>query len=253
MIFNAQTSLYVFNRLFFDAGVYPYVIECDGPGHYPYLNSSDYVSISEEGEPTGAKISVGETGRADSQITAGSTSTQGGNVTSVNLNTVASTGSWQGYYGSAIGNLTLGLNLSIFYDFGGMPPGEVYASRAQSVNFATLDCSVDMASENLFIGKSVLSGDSVTSVFDSSLHPEFYVAGRKFDADTCSATNLFVNNASQNSEFFEVIMEDAATNIVYTSLVNGTKTGFDGNLYDYEMIVGTPYGSTTTYYFFMEI
>jgi hypothetical protein len=48
-------------------------------------------------------------------------------------------------------------------------------------------------------------------------------------------------------------MEDGAASVVYTSLVNGTKAGFDGNMYDYEMIVGTPSGSSTVYYFFMEI
>jgi len=97
--------------------------------------------------------------------------------------------------------------------------------------------------------------ESVENTFYKKSHPEFSIGSVTIDANTCNSTNLFVNSSSQDSTFYEVLLTDGASNMVYTAILDANETGFDNSSYDFEMIVGENKddGISTVYYFYVEI
>jgi len=258
MIFNASSELYYYNRSFVSEDVNSYTITCnDTDNNFVDLSATDFINIDSLDGPQGVEVSIGKSGRLNYSIESQGVGSEGGNSTYVNLTTNMNTGSWQGYVGNVSNRLMLGDNTSVFYDFGESLEnvGEIYAARVANVNFATINCSNSshVAAENSFIGKNAFDVDNVANTFDKNNHSEFFVGETKILANSCASTNLFVNNQSQDTDFVEVLLTDGVSNMVYTSLINGSKVGFDGNIYDYQMIVGTPNEASTTYYFFLEI
>jgi hypothetical protein len=68
---------------------------------------------------------------------------------------------------------------------------------------------------------------------------------------------MYNPQGQQNTEFYEVLLADGASNIIYTSLLQQNMIGFNSNAYDFQMIVGEDGHdgdtSTSTYYFYAEI
>jgi len=188
-------------------------------------------------------------------------SAQGGNVTQVNINVLAITKAWQGYYGNITGEITLDdADNNTFYNWSlAAPKGEVYATRNAAVDFSTIGCAnaTERTAEETYLGQVLADGDSVTNTFNGTTHPQFNVSTTSVAVNTCFSTNAFVNSAQDASRFFQVLLADGASVIVYTTLIDNDQTGFDGNGYDFELLVGEndhdgSVGSTL-YYFFVEL
>lgn len=211
-------------------------------------------------QPSGATLTPGVSGRAP-EASPGSLAVQAGNVTELNISGTSVTQSWAGFYGNVSGNIVLeDANGNKFYDWtAASPQGEVYAARVNSINWANVRCanSTEIANENSNLNMGS-SADNITNTFSSTNHPEFYVGSVDIAANTCKSTNPYVNGAAQTSDFYNVLLSDGSGNIIYTSILDPNKVGFDGRTHDFELLVGedghgAAAGTTTTYYFWVEL
>jgi hypothetical protein len=64
-----------------------------------------------------------------------------------------------------------------------------------------------------------------------------------------------VSGSAQNQTFYEVLLSDGASNIIYTAIIDADSTRFGGRPYDFEMLVGqNEYtGGTVPYYFYLDL
>lgn len=200
------------------------------------------------------------TSRDLSSLPAQTADARGGNVTQININALTVTNSWQGYYGNVTGVVTLqdGSN-NTFYNWSlTTVQGEVYATRASSIAWANTQCAnaSQITDEQTYLGQTATDSDSVTNTFASNTHPAFSVSTKALVADNCSVTYGYVNNNSQSSDFVMVLLQSGA-NIIYGTLLNDSVTGFNGQTYDFELLVGenekTGNLGVTPYYFWVEL
>ncbi len=208
----------------------------------------------EEGPSTRRDLSALPTQTVDAQA---------GNVTQVNITAIAITNGWQGYYGNVTGTIVLqDGNNQTFYNWSvATMTGEVYATRAAAITWSGVACTADgnISTEETALGMSASDADSVSNTFSNmSSHPQFYVGNVDISADSCWATNAFDDTGAQTTKFFQVLLSDAAGtgNIIYTTLMNGTQTGFNGQGWDFQLLVGEDgHGNDaiTQYYFWVEL
>ncbi len=195
-------------------------------------------------------------------VSNGTISAQGGNITQVNIEAITITKSWQGYYGNITGNIVLedGDNNS-FYSWGNASSlaGEVYATRNSTVQWQTIRClnGTERFSEETYLGQLAESGDSVTNTFNKTIHPSFYVGTVSVANDTCFSTNVNVNGSSQQGEFYQILLSDNSSNSIYTTIIENKKHAFNGQIADFQLMVGenehTGNTGPTPYYFFVEL
>jgi len=184
-----------------------------------------------------------------------------GNVTQLDISALFVTTSWQGYYGNVSGEITLDdAQNNTFYNWSiTTASGEIYASRAASPTWATIGCADagEITSEETYLGQLAGDGDSVSNTFlNTATHPAFNVSTVQITADDCYATNAFINTGQSATDFYQVLLADGGSNIVYSTLIDDDQTGFDGSTWDFEMLVGEngkANTAVTPYYFFVEL
>ncbi len=204
-------------------------------------------------------LSFVQTGQRDlTQIGAKTTGAQGGNVTEINIQALTVTSSWQGYYGDISGEITLDdANNNTFYNWSMTTvQGEVYATRISSVDWTNVNCTNSTNVTSL--GQTAADGDSVSNTFSLTTHPAFNAGSSQILADTCPSTFGYVNNATQSQNWSMVMLYDYSNNgQIYTSIINSTVVGFDGQTHDFQILVGenekTGNEGSTLYYFWVEL
>ncbi|MFC1648277.1 hypothetical protein ACFL1B_02350 [Nanoarchaeota archaeon] len=214
-------------------------------------------------QPTGTDaLTQQSSSRGNLTQTASSVQAQAGNVSEINIEATAITTAWQGYFGNITGSITLENSAGdVFYNWSGLGSftGEVYAARTDSVAWATIGCvdAAEMNSETGYLGKSNSDPDSVWGTFSSKNHPEFLIGTATITANTCNSTNAYVDTGQDSARFYQVLLADGGSNIVYSTLIDQDQTGFNGIAYDFELLVGengnASSSSTTPYYFFIEL
>lgn len=206
-------------------------------------------------------LTTAGTGTRDiSTIPTQSLGAQGGNVTGLNIHALTVTQSWQGYYGNVTGTVTLqdSRNYTFYNWSAAQPSGEIYATRNSSVSFADINCSglANLTNEETFLGQSASDPDSVRNTFNRLVHPSFTVGSMTIPANNCNSTNGYVNNNSQTGNFVMVLLNNKH-NMIYTTIINNSVTGYDGAPHDFELLVGenekTGNIGATAYYFFVEL
>lgn len=258
MSYNSTSQLYEYNKTL-NLGLHFYNVSCSASG-FTSISLSDYASIHNSYGPSGANVTFIRSERM-LPIAPDNHGAYAGNVTELTIRGKTITQSWQGYFGNVSGIVQLAdASSNVLYNWTSLTPsGEVYATRASDVHFATIGCadSLEITNEENFIGHSSDDADSISNTFNKKNHPEFYVGPTQIASNNCNSTNLFDSGGSQTSFFFEVLLADGASNIVYTSILEDNRQGFDSAYYDFEMIVGeNGHGNNTaitTYYFFLEI
>lgn len=187
-------------------------------------------------------------------------SAQAGNITQLNIDVLYITRSWQGYYGNVSGTITLDdADNNTFYNWTlTSASGEVFATRNESADFASVNCtnSSERANEEIFLGQQTADGDSVTNTFNGTSHPVFSV-GTQSDLSGCYSTNAFINTGQSATDYYQVLLSDDYSNIVYTTIMDDDQIGFDGSTYDFQLLVGenghNGDTATTTYYIWVEL
>lgn len=186
--------------------------------------------------------------------------TAGGTITTVNINATTQNPHWKAYVGNISGKLALQDGSSnAVYDWNiTSTEGEIYATRKSTIvewNSITCANTAQIQSEETSLNMTTSSEDSIANTFNKKQHAGFYAGLTQVTQNTCNSTNLYVNSAESN-DFEEVLLYDGSY-MVYVALVENSIIGFDGNIYDFQMIVPDSglEGSQTpvTYYFYVEL
>ena len=208
--------------------------------------------------PNGAEVTLGDSSRGSSSDVGNDTNAYAGNVTELNLYSDSVTSKWQGYYGNVSGVIKLAnSNDDVMYNWSlAAPTGQVYAANSSSVTWSSIDCfnmAADVGDLEDFYNINSDASDGVDETFSEQSHPAFNTAGEAFAEDQCYSVSLF-NNAGVGT-FTQVLLADGGVRPVFTSIISDDTEGFDGNLWDFQMIVledGTD-ETASTYYFWVEI
>ncbi len=218
-------------------------------------------TIRVDAAPSGASIEYNSTETYTPQAAAGIT-TAGGTFTTLLLNTTTQTLRWKAYAGNISGKLTLddGGNYTIYDWSVAMISGEVFASRNNSIAWASINCSnrTNIYDEENSMNISASNDDSINKTFKNTVHKSFVVGDQLIRNSTCPAIATYINDTSQtpleNATFQEIMLNDGA-NLVFATLLEPNTTGFNNQKYNFQMILpekGIP-SAPTTYYFFAEL
>jgi hypothetical protein len=236
-------------------------------------------------QPTGADPTELGTGRFPAAA-AGSHEALAGNVTTLNLAGESITRTWQGYHGNVTGNIVLGdADGNKLYNWAEVNPrGQVFASTNETVQWAYAQCfnytaagtfasdtanaggtsqfGLNLTQLHAMFNVQAIDADSVDRTFNttgSGGHPLFYLGSLEFTEGQCNSAWLFVDGEYQASDFSNALLYEPETaSVIFTAIIEyETSQGFDGQNYDYQMLViedghGTN-TATTTYYFSVEI
>lgn len=190
--------------------------------------------------------------------------TTGGSIATFNLSATIQNPRWKAFIGNVTGSFTLeNDNGEAIYDWElATITGRVYASRhSGTINWNTVRCadSSELQQESLSMDHDNPDSinDNVTATFDVQNHPGFYVGATEITANSCFSLNTNVNDAAQASLFEEVLLIDGSSHAIYTTILEEDQAGYNGDLYDFQMIVperGTPgWTGSTAYYLYVEL
>jgi len=185
----------------------------------------------------------------------------GGYVSKFNITATSQNPHWKAFIGQIDGRFTLDDSTgSTIYDWTmSTVTGEVYATRASAtIEWTTIGCAnaAQITAEDVAL--DLTAEDNITSTFTPTSNDEtFLVAGTTISANTCSATNTYVNNVT-DTEFEEVILYDSTnSDIVFATVLESDEVGYDGATYDFQMIVpengNSTWTSSTAYYIYVEL
>lgn len=216
-----------------------------------------------------------------------------GNLTQLNVKGFSPTQTWQGYFGNVSGTIQLAdASDNVMYNWTlAEPQGEIYASRLNNVDWSRIQCfnftaDSTLASADEVAGATSVHGknladyetefgirsddvDGIDETFTRAgtheqgngfSHSLFYANNLEFAAGECPSTSLFGANGDVNdANFEEVLLYDQANHdLIFASILDEEATnGFDGNDYDFQMLVlenghGTD-TDTTVYHFYVEL
>jgi hypothetical protein len=186
--------------------------------------------------------------------TPGNATTEGGNISQVNLSATTLTDRWSAFYGNVSGGIVLSDNdnaSAYVYQWStaaNTSGGAVCASTNSSYIFTSLIGTNDSALNTAW-GFGVAS-DNVTKTFT--------------DSATCNlnfsqggvATSARVNHTT--GSFWTCAMNDnrstAKSSFAFCTNISSTGVNFKGNASQYEIMVPTVFGSgTETYYFYLQL
>ena len=214
--------------------------------------------------PEGPTInSVSNTTRTPA--TAALLNTSGGTITTIRINATTQNSRWKAFVGNVSGTLTLDdASASSIYQWSVISvSGEVYATRkSATVSWSAIACAnithITNEENNL---SQTNPNDNISKTFSSINHTQFYVGTTLIANNTCRSIHTYVNDGNQSLDFQEILLYDGSNdtngNLVYTTTFQSRTTGYDGNTYDFQLIVpenGAPtWTSSTAYYFYVEL
>jgi hypothetical protein len=195
----------------------------------------------------------------------------GGRIATFNLSATVKNPRWKGFVGNVTGQFTLDDSSgSTIYDWTlSSITGRIYTTRnSTSVTWSSINCSntTNLELENYRMNHTS-PDDNITRTFNASYnttinatvsgnHPAFWVGSAYMYANTCPVVHTYVNSAAQSTDFHETALYDGY-NMVYATILEPNDVGFDGNTYDFQMIVpeiGVPsFAGATAYYIYVEI
>ena len=209
--------------------------------------------------PNSIAISSNETSVAPGAATL---NISGGRIATINVTANTQNSRWKAFVGNVSGSFTLDdASGSTIYDWSLTSlSGEIYATRfSGSITWANVNCSniTWMEQENVNMNHTN-SQDNLSATFVAGTHTSFVLAGNNLVANSCRTLNTYVNNATQDTDFEEVVLfETIKNNTIFTTILENEVTGFDSNSYDFQMIVPEigleTFTGSTAYYLYVEI
>jgi len=194
---------------------------------------------------------IGAIGRY-TQIGQANVTTQGGNVTNLNLSGNMSTDKWAGFWGNVSGGIVLSSGTNIFYSWAWTPAmgGEV--------------CAIAAPSGFSWTGIQAITAAAVNSVWNFGAATDNATNTYKINTCAVNVAGTAVTNTAGNTTgvggFTTCAVADQAVPTTKADLafcVNITQNGnlFNGQPGNYELLVPTnsTLGSTETYYFWVEL
>jgi hypothetical protein len=192
-----------------------------------------------------------------------------GNVTELDIVSVAITQTWSGFFGNVSGTITLDdANNFTFYDWQtASPQGEIFAVN-ETITWTNISCfnytatggsgELNLSEYETFLSLASTAVDGVDETFQAANHPQFFVGAVTIPTNTCNTTHTYVNDTAQSTFFKEVLLYDPDKNVVvFTSLIEKDVFGFDNRTHDFQMLVAEDAHNadtqTTPYYFYVEL
>jgi len=220
------------------------------------------VSVYVSGQPAGAGVGY-NLSETKPTAPAGSLNTSGGSFTTVILSAETQNIRWKAYAGNVTGVLTLDDNgeYSIYQWTLQQYTGEVYASRASSIDWTSIACATpyNVSIEETAMNHTTTNADSINSTFNLKIHKTFFVGNTPINQNTCKSTFTWANDTAQTPDitapFQEVLIHDG-TSLIYTTCIDDGTQGFNYKNYDFQMIVaerGVGGYENTRYYFYLEL
>ena len=185
----------------------------------------------------------------------------GGYIQNLTLTANTQNPRWKAFLGEVVGSFTLDdASGSTIYDWTlSTVTGKVFATRASgSITWASINCSnlTYMEAENTALSHSNID-DNISATFDDTTHDAFYVGAVSIGANQCPTLNTYVNNVTNVANTFEEMVLYDGTNTVYATILEEDSTGYDGNSYDFQMLVpengSAGYSGATAYYLYVEL
>lgn len=225
------------------------------------------VASAQHSQPRGVEVANRIRSETSAQWDPKSVDAEAGNITTLTINASSQTKTWQGFVGNISGVITLddADNYTLYDWKAAEPQGELYATTAQTVTWSSIACwnmSANLATAEANLGLDPNDYDGIDETFNNESHPTIYSGTTTITG--CNATKLYTNNAQPANDWWELLLDDGSNNIIYTSIiedkttgVKGSKVGFDGHNYDFQMLVGDNGHNgddvVTTYYFYAEL
>ena len=185
----------------------------------------------------------------------------GGYIAALNLTANVQDKRWKAFVGWVNGKFTLDdLGGATIYDWTlSVTTGRVYSTRVSSaINWASIQCAnrtTNLLAENTAMFHNS-SADNITKTFQYGTHNPFWVAGIPISANSCPTLRTYINNVSQGSNFQEMALYDN-TNIIYATILENKLVGYDGQAYDFQMLVpengSQGFTGATPYYIYVEL
>jgi len=188
-----------------------------------------------------------------------------GTITTLTMAATQQDYKWKAYVGNVSGGLTLDdAGGKAIYDWTlSTITGEVYVTRATSVNWASIGCANQsiIDSEQGLLGMNPSGQDSINRTFNNTLHKTFLVGTTNITASSCRSTATYINGAAQtvdpNAFFQEILLKDNVTSsMIYTGLIDYHHASYNNvTQYDFQMIVAEneTAPSPLNYYFYVEL
>jgi hypothetical protein len=185
-----------------------------------------------------------------------------GTITTLTLSSNQQDYKWKAYVGNVTGRLVLDdASGDSIYDWStGVVAGEVYVSRFSNINWNSIAC-VNQASidtEQTGLSMSSIVKDNINATFNYTNHVAFDVGTTSISG--CRSTATYINDAAQTmgpgASFQEILLRDTTTsNLIYAGIINSSVTGYNGQSYDFQMIIGENESASTPtqYYFWVEL
>lgn len=196
-------------------------------------------------------------------VSAKTLNVSGGYIAQVNITATVQDVRWKAFVGHVLGSYTLSdATNSKIYDWSlSSLTGRVYATRNDTtISWAYVNCSnvTTLEHENILMNHTNID-DNLTKTFNltaGATHRGFYVGNRFMTADTCPTLNTYRSNSTQDASFEEMALYDTSS-IVYATILENNLAGYDGHIYDFQMIVPenglASNTGNTIYYLYVEI
>jgi hypothetical protein len=219
-----------------------------------------FVSAADPGGPDIVNITSNTT---RTSIGAGTVNISGGYVASMNLSATIQDIRWKAFVGHVTGLFTLqDSSGSTIYDWRlSSITGRVYTTRNfTTLNWVNINCSniTTLNQENINMNHTN-ANDNLNMTFNTTAgatHNSFYVGSKYISNSTCPTLNTYVNNATQDNYFEEMALYEG-TSMVYATILNQNRAGYNGQNYDFQMIVpengASSFQGSTAYYLYVEI
>jgi len=226
------------------------------------------VNAADPEGPDNLTVSANET---KATINATTLNISGGRIATVVINKTIQNTRWKGFVGNVTGMFTLDdSGGGTLYDWTiSTITGRVYATReATATTWAGINCTniTHLETEDTNMNQT-RADDNITTTFNATYnnttnltisgnHDGFWVGTVWIANSTCPTLNTYNNSGAQNVNFEEMALYEGS-HLVYVTILESDLAGFDGNTYDFQMIVpemGTPgFSAATAYYLYVEI
>ncbi len=202
--------------------------------------------------PTGASVTVGEQETAP-ESTAGTVTTEGGNVTAVNVSAYQVTGKWAGFWGTVSGDIRLADSTgNVFYKWTISDPtgGVVYACTGTVSDWSSSNIQPLYASDGYLPAFMLEGTDSFNNTFTQQ---------GTFDSPSLSISQVNYTYTYQGgnpgSDFATYALRTSDGSVlIWAGKIKAGASTFNGNTGDYQILAGVTSESTpTTFYFYLEL
>lgn len=204
---------------------------------------------------SGAGVAVQNEVRWVPGASTGNDTTEGGNITALNLSANSLTDKWAAYFGNVTGQIILdddGTGNAVYtWTVTSSPSGEVCASQDASFPFASAQVGAAADIDTVWVFGS--AADNAANTFTTSTCDLVFTEATV--TDTATATH-------QGASSFETCAIDEGTAAVeddfaFCAIINSAGTNYNGASANYEIMVpttnATGIAGSETYWFFVEL